>query len=483
MSEKQQQLRWAHIRNVEALQALELENTELRRRLSGSENSKRTSLKLVSAGLGKWFGEMRGALEDTKNEFRSEAYGMMAEVSRLKEANLKYQELQLCTEDKVGQLEREKAALQAQVDNLEGQCRNLERQVFDTQLGIGKIVIDEDMVNKYVSEIKQLKEMNTEMEERHHTTASELIAERERADALTNERNAQSSLHAEQLNVLRNEIRHLQNQLVDDRINAERNMTDAVERHEHETCRLRDEIAQCQMKLDDQDDYIQKLVKMVTGNKTNFAKFVELKTENASLVNQLKKVVGGGGQGGTVGFAGLKPTAPTNADRGRQRNKNPRMGAMQKDPSPIAITRYSSERRNQHQQQNTSARRMVDNMEGEINMEVPALRRSLSGEVQIPIPAAAPGDSARSHISHDLSAPNSARSHLLGREASEEELKILAGYTAFAGPPPTVAPPSHNTPMNIPPLSTLSTAPTLPLRKGVGLGQPLGQGWSGRRNR
>lgn len=94
-----------------------------------------------------------------------------------------------------------------------------------------------------------------------------------------------------------------------------------IELKEREHLRLREEIAQLVCKLEDQEDYIQKLTSTLMGNKTNFAKFVELKTENAQLQTQLQKTKSKMKPRGGHPLLNTNPNTTTTNDNNYNNNK------------------------------------------------------------------------------------------------------------------------------------------------------------------
>ena len=403
-----QQLRWQNIRLVEGNQVLETENRVLREKIKDIDATKQSSISFVLKGVKKWMLEAREELNIIKNSYSIEKHAILGDVASQREHLLKLQAMLIAADEEREQFKLEKSAIEAHATALGEQLRDLSDKHSAEMEALHERIAS---INILEQQLEDTQAQAAAHENKSISLATQLAASR--AEFNTHCVAAEEALNEKDklIGVLRDDIAHLQMEREREGKVWEDEQADMTMRHDHEVERLREEITHLQGKLEDQEDYIEKLTKMLMGNKTNFAKFIDLKTENAQLQSQIAK---GGAQ--KVAF---KKGAPKGAASGRRR------------PQPHPLQPQSAQQQQQLQQQQHRVQPT-----GFLN------------ELDVPGP---PIMSGRSAISLDVVDPGIATStrttprqgHVLNREASDEELRILQGYahSTMNSPPPRAAPP------------------------------------------
>jgi len=358
-------------------------------------------------------------------------------MAKVKGAMLKMQEIGVGQSKERDDLMLSQAALTAQNSALHERIKELE-DISAAELK--RHSVGDETMGRLESEIKAVQVLADVRDQENKVLQAALDKANSTGGELAAEKEHMAFQHDEVLRALRAEVHHLQEGLESDRLQFEEERVDVATRHDHEVNRLREDISQAHIKLEDQEDYIEKLTKMLMGNKSNFAKFIELKTENAGLQEQLQR---GGVATGGGNAAGRRPPMPMRPNAGASvsthQGKSGLRGRTNKAGGDAGAT--------------AGAGRGEGGGGGGGNSGA----RSRSRDLDLPAPhvAAPPPDSSGmpmgpGYLGSANASANVTPRVMLNREASDEELRILAGYAygVSNSPPPRAVPPPAM-PMNL----------------------------------
>ena len=409
-----QQLRWQLVRAIEGQQAVELENRILREKLGEIDETKKRSLNFVVGGIKKWLSTSREALTETKAMFEAEKYGVLSEMANIKEQLLMMQQLQLGATEDQDTLKLENASLASQNNALQQQLLELEAE---QRAEHNRHSRSNEIIEQLEREVKERTEEIDTREAEVVRLRGKLEDSQRNVAELENKMSLNATGHEQVLTALRSEVRHLQAELSGDRMRFEEERIDVATRHEHEVHRLREDYNQALIKLDDQEDYIAKLTNMLMGSKTNFGKFVELKAENANLQLRLEQQQGMGAKKGRSGMPQQVPVRPAK-------------GAGMKGSANTSVLRGTR----------VTKQLNIAGGEGD-NLLIPhAQSQDMNDQFSL---TSAPLPSDRTGYDSAVVSANPTPRHILQRETSDEEMRILAGYAhaVSSSPPPRAVPP------------------------------------------
>lgn len=317
------QWRWHQVRTLEAQQAAERESIELRKQLVSERasfaaaNDKKvaalqSSLKKAKEGLN----DLRKQQTVLKKQLQSDLNGWYSNsvtpisslIKLIEKAKADSNNGQVHLLDKIGSLEKKLqemtiAATEADSRIAEAAARATEAESKTTAVKT-EAAAESDRLRK---KIARLREEKGELEENVSKLSADLSVQRERNESLSNENQnliGKTDSLAAELKRLKlflakvEEQGHITAKEMEQREAQLHNYYQQLLKEEAEVKQvLNEEIVELRLQVEG-------LTKTLMGNKTNFARYVEVKEQNVSLQQQLTQVLGGVGLGGAGALVG-----------------------------------------------------------------------------------------------------------------------------------------------------------------------------------